>query len=382
MSELLQIVDEDPVAIVGDMIAQYELMTGKTLFPAQVERLQIDLFAYRESLARAAMNQACRQMLVKFSTAPVLDYLGDLVGVTRAAPTAAITTMRVVFSSPLAAALIVAQGTLFESSSGVQFASAAELVVAAGATSAELPVQALIAGAGGSGLLPGQINTLVDDLGVDVDSITNLGLSVGGTDAMSDERLRELIQLAPESFTVAGSRGAYRYHALRASTSIVDVAVKGPELREVNGLVVSVNGIEPGHVQLFPLALTGLPSAGLLQAVQLACSDERVRPLTDYVVALPPVEYAYSIVARLKIYDAVLAADVLPVAIAAAQAFTAARGRLLGQDVVPSQIVTALSVPGVYQVELLSPLVAITVPSEGWAHCLTTDVQVVGAVND
>lgn len=381
MSDLLQIVDEDPVAITADMIAQYELMTGKTLYPAQVERLQIDLFAYRESLARAAMNQACRQMLVKYSTAPVLDYLGDLVGVRRAAATPAITRMRVVFSAPLASALIIPSGTRFESGSGQQFESVAECIAPAGAVSVETAAQATIAGAAGTGLLPGQINVLIDELPADIDSVSNTILSVGGSDAQSDERLRELIKLAPESFTTAGSRGAYRYHALQASASIVDAAVKGPELRVVNGLVVSVNGVQPGVVQIFPLTDSGLPSPALLQIVELACSVEKVRPLTDFVEVLPPIEYSYSIVARLKIYDAVRAEDVLPAAIAAARAFSESRANSLGQDVVPSQVVAALSMNGVYQVDLLSLPVAIVVPEEGWAHCVAIDVQIVGAAN-
>ena len=41
-------IDRDPAQITSEMIAQYEDASGKKLYPAQAERLLIDLFAYRE----------------------------------------------------------------------------------------------------------------------------------------------------------------------------------------------------------------------------------------------------------------------------------------------------------------------------------------------
>jgi hypothetical protein len=40
----------DPKLILADMIAAFEAASGRTLQPAQVERLLINLYAYRESL--------------------------------------------------------------------------------------------------------------------------------------------------------------------------------------------------------------------------------------------------------------------------------------------------------------------------------------------
>lgn len=43
------------------MIAKYEADTGKeTLYPAQAERLLIDLWAYREMLVRVAVQEAAK----------------------------------------------------------------------------------------------------------------------------------------------------------------------------------------------------------------------------------------------------------------------------------------------------------------------------------
>ena len=40
-------IDRDPQAITAEIVAQYEQLTGKTLYPAQVERLLIDVIKGR-----------------------------------------------------------------------------------------------------------------------------------------------------------------------------------------------------------------------------------------------------------------------------------------------------------------------------------------------
>lgn len=76
-------IDRDPIAITNEMVASWQETTGKTLYPGQPERLLIDLIAYRESLVRIGIQEAAKQNLVAFARAPMLDYLGELVGVYR-----------------------------------------------------------------------------------------------------------------------------------------------------------------------------------------------------------------------------------------------------------------------------------------------------------
>src|ERR1700756_1770993 len=73
----------DPNLILQDMVTSFQALAGRTLYPAQVERLLIDLWAYREALVRNAIQYAALQCLVAFSAYPMIDYLGELVGVTR-----------------------------------------------------------------------------------------------------------------------------------------------------------------------------------------------------------------------------------------------------------------------------------------------------------
>lgn len=76
-------IDRDPVAITAELKASWEVTTGKTLYPGQVESLLLDLLAYRETLIRIGIQEAAKQNLVAYANAPMLDYLGELVGVYR-----------------------------------------------------------------------------------------------------------------------------------------------------------------------------------------------------------------------------------------------------------------------------------------------------------
>ncbi len=66
----------DPNLILADMVAEFETAAGRTLQPAQVERLLINLYAYRESLVRNAIQYAGQQNLLAYATLPMIDYLG------------------------------------------------------------------------------------------------------------------------------------------------------------------------------------------------------------------------------------------------------------------------------------------------------------------
>ena len=94
MADPIKLVADDPLAITDELVRAYEATTGKTLYPAQIERLFIDLIAYRETLVRGLVNDVARQNLVAFARAPMLDFLGELVGVSRLAAQPARTTLR------------------------------------------------------------------------------------------------------------------------------------------------------------------------------------------------------------------------------------------------------------------------------------------------
>src|SRR5438128_11359102 len=91
----------DPNLILADMIAAFESAAGRTLQPAQVERLLINLYAYRESLVRNAIQYAGQQNLLAYASFPMIDYLGQLLGVSRLPAQAAVTTLQFTLPAPL-----------------------------------------------------------------------------------------------------------------------------------------------------------------------------------------------------------------------------------------------------------------------------------------
>ena len=359
-------IDRDPQAITAEIVAQYEQLTGKTLYPAQVERLLIDVIAYRETLVRIGIQEAAKQNLVAYARAPMLDYLGELVGVTRLPAQPAKTTLRFTVAAALATNLLIPAGTRVEGGDGTAtFATDADVTLLAGQLSIDAAATCEEPGAAGNAWQPGQINNLVDDLGDVEVTAANTTVTSGGIEEEEDDRLRERIKLAPEAFSTAGSRLAYVFHAKSAHQSIVDVAVLSPT---------------PGVVKLYPLLTTGLPDANMLSLVEATCSADRVRPLTDNVQALAPTPIDYAIDAQLVLYKNTDVASVLAQAQAAAEAYKADRAAGLGRDIVPVQVESALKVAGVYDIVRTAPAKIVLAENE-WARCTGINLVVTGTVD-
>ena len=102
----------DPNLILSDMIAEFEAAAGRTLQPAQVERLLINLYAYRESLVRNAIQYAGQQNLLAFASFPMIDFLGQLLGVTRLPSQPALTTIQFTLVNALTVPLTIAAAGL------------------------------------------------------------------------------------------------------------------------------------------------------------------------------------------------------------------------------------------------------------------------------
>lgn len=262
-------ISRDINAITTAMVASYEASTGKTLLPAQVERVLIDLIAYRESLLRIAIQEAAKQNLVAYAAYPMLDYLGQLVGCSR-------------------------------------------------------------------------------------------------LDGEPDDAYRERIKLAPESFSNAGSSGAYRYHAKSADASIVDVAVTSPSA---------------GVVNIYPLIASGAPDQALLDKVAAACNADNVRPLTDSVAVIAPGTAGFTIAVTITPYLWPEPATIQAAAVTALTALVASRRLVLGQDVTLSAITAAAHVSGAYKVAVTSPAADVVVGSTSVAVCAGITVTMAEPVN-
>jgi len=364
-----QFVANDPQAIEADLIARYEAAAGKTLYPAQIERLLIHLIAYAQSQILSAIQHTGEQMLVRTSSAPMLDYLGDLVGTARLAAQPARATFVFTLPEPAAATRLVAFGTRIVSQDGrVGFITDADLFIAAGQTSGQVSATCETSGAIGNDWPIASLKGLDAPLPFDA-TVHNTSVPSGGADVETDERYRARIISAPERYTVAGSYGAYRHHAMSVHQSIVDVAVLGP-----------TEGEPPGQVAVVPLLDTGLPDALLLADVQAALSADTVRPLCDTVVVRPPVAVPFTVDVALTLYESADAERALQQAQSALDAYLAERTGKLGADLVPEQIAAVCQVPGVYRAVVNQPALQV-LDVDQWGQCTGATVTIAGAVH-
>jgi len=359
-------IDRDPAAITGEMVDQFEAMSGRTLYPAQPERLIVDMGAYRETLTRIGVQEAAKLNLVRYSRGPILDYLGELLGVSRLDASAAQCTIRFTLDAAQATDIVVPADARVQTSDGkIVFAATSAATIPAGALTADAIAAAETAGAAGNGYLPGSVVTLLSTVD-HMATAANITTSYGGQDAETDERLRQRIVLAPEGFAAAGPSGAYRYWTMTAHQSIVDAAVLTPC---------------PGLVAVYPLTESGTLTSEIAALVLAEVTADKRRPITDQVVVRQPDPVQYSITAALTLYSWADAATVRTAVDAAMTSYAAAMRASLGLPIVPSKIISILQgVSGVQAVVLTAPAGRSLRPNE-YAVCLSTDVTISGVVD-
>lgn len=179
----------------------------------------------------------------------------------------------------------------------------------------------------------------------------------------SDGRLRARVQLAPEGFTTAGSKGSYMFWGMSASTEVKDIAVLQTE--------------NPGEVQLVVLSTEGdgTPNAGLLTEVDDTTQPRR--PLTDQLIVSPANITTYDLVAELTLYEGPDAEVVRQAAQDAIEKFVQDH-HLIGHDITVSGLHSALHQAGVQNVSLTQPAATIVVGHDGAAFCNSVTVTVGG----
>lgn len=369
MSDLAEpdFIERDADAIVAEMIAKFEAETGRLLQPAQIERLLVNLYAYQETLLRTSVQEAAKQNLVAYATAPMLDYLGQLVGVTRLAAAKAVAKASFVLTEIQSVDVTVPAGTRLRTEDGNQsFVTDLALTVPAGAASGSVVVTAESAGSSANGYSAGSLLTPLALL----PNITKVSLSVassGGTDVEDDERLRGRIMAASNTFSGAGPIGAYKARVLEAHADIIDCAVLSPN---------------PGEIRIYVLAADGPAAQTILDAVSSHLSDETVRPLGDQVSVLAPVTVDFGVSATIT---PTTTANILTLEAeinAALMALTDNWASMLGADIVPSRLSAAISaLSGVYDVAITSPAATIAVAAGEVARLTGITLAIAEAVD-
>lgn len=364
-------IENDLQQIIDEMVSDYEARAGVVLQPAQVERLLINSFAYRESLVRGKIQYAGTQNLVDFSSAPVLDYLGQLLGVSRLAASSASAIIR--FSIvPGHGGVIIPQGTRVATVDGAAvFVTGSDYLVPVDDVTADLVMESITEGTVGNGYAVDTIITILDPQPF-LEGATNISISGGGAEQEDDDALRARIKLAPASFSTAGPRDACKYFALSASPSIIDVTVLGPP-----------DGVPPGEVHIYPLMEDGEETPEtVLDAVYAAVNYEKVRPLSDLVIVTSPTSSEFEIEVELVIYTDADPASIESQVQQALDAYVLGKRQTLGQDIKRSQIIGECMIPGeVYDVNVIQPAADIVLDQTSFGKCTGITVTITGTNN-
>jgi phage-related baseplate assembly protein len=198
-----------------------------------------------------------------------------------------------------------------------------------------------------------------------ISGVSNTTVTSGGGAIESDAHLRARIQAAPNRFSVAGPVGAYKFWALSADPSIVDVQVTTPVPGTVNVYLLVDPIIEPSSS---PNA-GAIASGALVSKVLKVLNSDSIRPLTDTVQVFAVSEVDYTIVGVVTLYSDADPSTTMAAANAAAAQLATNLAARIQRDIVPEEIIAAIgSVPGVYRVTLSSPSYTPLTAGQ-WANC-------------
>lgn len=372
ITDKIQFIDPDADLIITALVNRYEALTGKKLQPGQIETLEFNSVAYRISLLLNQVNETANSMLIAFATGVALEALAELVGVTRLPASAAQCTVRFDLVSGHGD-LLIDKGIRIQSIDGlVVFTTLEDTPVDALDTYADVVCECTKTGVIGNGYIMDKISILLDPRPY-ITYAANIDTTAGGNNEESDEALRTRVKLAPSIFSVAGPTDAYKFWALSAHPSIVDVAVTiGHELTAPYDVI-------PGQVDIFPLLKNNAAlTTPVEDAILAKCNDEKVRPLTDTVVIKSPTQEDYTIEVELTIFDDAVSATEQAAVQAAMQAYVDERKDKLGIDVVRTQLIAKAQTTGVYSVNLAEPAADVVVNESSFTNCTGITVTVVG----
>lgn len=356
----IQVVDEDVKKIVADTIAQYEKDTGKTLQPAHIERLLINVYAYREFLIRQGINEAFRQTFPQTATGIALDLCGEPLGCYRLQNKPARTILKFTVQG-VHPSILIPKGTRVAVTDDVEFITLNDDVITPLISYVTIEAECNQVGTVGNGWELGRVKTLKSILNTDLTvDVTNIDVPSGGLLQEQDDDYRKRILAAPEAFSSCGSIAAYDYHVRAVSQAIADVNVSTPR---------------GGLVRITVLSKDGIPDTRLLQDIQQYVSAEKLRPLCDTVEVIAATQRDYQIQARLTLLDGYREDIVRTKATDALHNYLSDKTKKLGMDIVPSAIISVLRVEGVYDVELLQPSKTIVAEYE-WANCTSIRIDV------
>lgn len=345
------------------LIAEYESQINRKLQKSDIIYLLFSVLAANEVQIRSDIDNACKQNLLTYAQNEYLDAIGQLVSCKRIESSKAKTKLKFTLSLPSKDVFIIPKGTKV-SNGRVIFATDKAVQILKGQDSVEVTASAINAGSFANNIEIGSINRMVDPL-PNVASVMNLEVTTGGGDKEPDEAYAKRIQIAPDAFSVAGPIGAYVYHCLSYSSSLIDVSVYGLEDR-------------PGYVFIHPLLKDGvIPEKSFLDGLNSYLNQDTIRPLTDLVDITAPKSIDYQIKFKwyLNTKDIDRQRQITEKISQVTEEYRLWQQSKIGLNINPDELIKRLREAGAERLEIESP-VFNKIAKDEVAQCTKEDISI------
>lgn len=282
----LELITADPEGIFQEAKEIYKELSGVEVIPASEEAYLLGTICALIGNIKAEMNRVALENYLPFARNIRLDLKGAIYGSRgeRLGANAARTTMRCYISTTVERNVVIPKGTRFIHKTYI-FITEDEYSINQGELFVDIPVVCETAGDIGT-ILKGEIIEIVDryDYFESCENITNVS---GGRDDEDDEAYRERIREIPESFTSAGSEGAYKFWTKKASSLVTDVIIKSPT---------------PNVLDIYVCNNQSLIQTEEKQKIKEFLEQEDIKALNDKITIKDPEIYNYNIKIKYYLY--------------------------------------------------------------------------------
>ena len=280
------IVPTNPTEILEQMISSLEAITGRTLQPADPERLFLSWIASVIAQERVYQNYAASQNLPGSAIGDNLDALGEWIfDLKRKGAQAAKCIVRFTITQSQTSAVAIPAGTrVTDQQRRLYWATTTDTAIPPGQTYADVMVECLTVGKEGNGYLRGQICVLVDTGNITYfHSCSNITETDGGSDRETDAEYLAQMQRRLSAFSTAGSEASYIYWVKSVSDDIADVRA----IRPITNQFIAASKLFPSMESDDKFAFVGGEQISISSVVVYAALPNASRLLeegTDYTL--------------------------------------------------------------------------------------------------
>ena len=355
--------------MVQDYLDKYEELTGESTELTRADPVSLILYACSVQIFQAMLyvDRAGKQDLLKYSYGEFLDNLAALKGIAREPAKPAVVTMRFSLAAIRPDTVAIPQGTRV-SNGDLYFETDEYTEIPSGDTYVDVTATCQTDGEDGNGLLPGEINVLVDPIAY-VASVANTESTVGGTDIEDDDTLASRVYIAPSKYSVAGPEEAYRYWITEFNSSISDVYLSSPEAGQVLIEFILENG--------------ELPNEAMVRSLADYLANENIRPLTDEVIVQIPATTTFNVNVQYWINrsDINKAATIQAAVEQAVTDYVSWQQSKIGRDINPDKLISLMEQAGAKRVAVTEPVFSV-MPDATIGRIGTKTVSYGGIEND